>query len=42
MEIILVQLIRSFDLITNYADDCNCADIISLDYRVESDTTGQL
>lgn len=35
-----MKLIWSFDLITNYADDGNCADIISLDCREESDTMG--
>lgn len=40
MGTVLVKLIWSFDLITNYADDGNCADIISLDFREESDTVG--
>lgn len=40
MGIVLVKPIWSFDLITNYADDGNCTDIISLDFSEESDTTG--
>lgn len=38
MGIVLVKPIWSFDLITNYADDGNCA--ISLDFRKEFDTMG--
>lgn len=40
MGIVLVKPIWAFDLITNYADDGNCADTESLDFREESDTTG--
>lgn len=40
MGIVLVKPIWSLDLITNYADDGNCTDIISLDFREESDTMG--
>lgn len=38
MGIVLVKMIWAFDLITNYADDSNCADTESLGFREESDT----
>lgn len=40
MGIVLVKPIWAFDLITNYADDGNCTDTESLDFREESDTVG--